>query len=98
MAIDRETLSTVLFRRFIDRDGIGQSQLGIHNFSVFPPPGAEHSTTWLPAWRSQGLISDMEKLGQSAIGIALCQGPMDTFLDPTSYLPVWQDRSIDYSV
>ena len=69
----------------IDRDGIGQSQLVAYNSSIFCLPWAEHSTTWLPAWRSQGLLSDREKLGQSAIGIALYQGPMDTFLDPTNY-------------
>ena len=74
MAIDRETLSIVQFLRFIDRDGIGQSQLVIHNFSIFLPLGAEHSTRWLP--ESQGLISGREKLGQSAIGIALYQGLM----------------------
>ena len=32
--------------------------------------------------------SGREKLVQSAIGIAIYQGPMDTFLDPTNYLPV----------
>ena len=50
--------------------------------------GCRHGT-------SQGLISDTEKLGQSAIGIALYQGPTDTFLDPTNYLPVWKDYSVD---
>ena len=49
MAIDRETLSIVQSLRLIDRDGIRQSQLVIQNFSVSFPPGAEHSTTWLPA-------------------------------------------------
>ena len=88
MAIDRETLSIVQFLRLIDRDGISQSQLVIHNSSVVFTPGAEYSTTWLLAWRSQGLISDREKLGQSAIGIALCQGPTDASLDPTNYLSV----------
>ena len=36
---------------------------------MFYLPGAEHSTTWLPAWRSQGLISDREKFSQSVSGI-----------------------------
>ena len=91
MATDRETLSIVHFLRLTDRDEIDQRQLVMHNeSSIFYPSGAEHSTTWLQAWRSQGLIrpSDREKLGQSAIGIPLYQGPMDTFLDPANYLPV----------
>ena len=37
----------------------------------FSRQGAEHSTAWLPTWRSQGLISDREKLGQSAVGIRI---------------------------
>ena len=50
MAIDRETLLIVQFLRLIDRDGICQSQLVVHNeSSIFSPPTAEHSTTWLPA-------------------------------------------------
>ena len=76
----------VQFLRVIDRDGIGQSQLAIHNSSLVFAPGAEHSATWLPAWRSQSLNGDREKLGRSVIGTALYQGPMDTFLDPTNYL------------
>ena len=79
-----EALSIVQFLRLIDRNGIGQPRLVIH--MQFLPPGAEHSTTWLPAWTSQGLISDREKLGQLAIGIVLYQGPMDTsWIRPTIY-------------
>ena len=61
-------------------------ELANHSLSyiLFSPLGAEHSTTWLRAWRSQGLISDREKLGQSAISIALYQGPMATFLNLTN--------------
>ena len=33
-------------------------------------------------------FSDRERLNQSAIVIALYHGRMDTFLDPTNYLPV----------
>ena len=84
MATDTETLSIVQFLRLTDRDGISQSQLVTHNSSIFFLPEAEHSTTRLLAWRSQGLISDGEKLGESAIGIALYQGPMGTFLDLTN--------------
>ena len=35
MAVDREILSIVQFLRHIDRDGIGQSQVFIHNSSFF---------------------------------------------------------------
>ena len=83
MATDRETLSIVQFLRLIDRDGIGQPQLVVHDeFDIFPRQG--QST------RQHGLIrpSDREKLGQSAIGIALYPGPMDSFLDLTNSLPV----------
>ena len=93
MAIDRETLSIVQFLRLTDRDGIDQSQLVIHNPPCSFPPETEHSTTWLSASRSQGLIySDREKLGQSA---SPYQGPMDTFLDPTNYIYTYPyDRTI----
>ena len=37
MAIDRKTLSMVQFLRLTDRDGVGQSQLVIHNSSIFFP-------------------------------------------------------------
>ena len=37
MAIDRKTLSMVQFLRLTDRDGVGQSQLVIHNSSMFFP-------------------------------------------------------------
>ena len=85
MDFDRETLSILQFIRLLDKDGVGQSHLVIYNSSIVFPPGAQHSTTWLPEWRSQGLISGREGLGQSAISIALYQGPMDTFLDSTNY-------------
>ena len=35
MAVDRETLSILQFLRLTDSGGIGQSQLVIHNSSVF---------------------------------------------------------------
>ena len=74
MAIGRATLSILHFPRLIYRDGIGQSQLVIHY--VFPVRG-----------RALNMAASIGVTGQSAIGIALYQGPMDTFLDPTHYLP-----------
>ena len=63
----------------------------------FVTPRQGQSTQQHGLWHGgpQGLIrpSDREKLGQSAIGIALYQGPMDTFLDSTNYLPYPCDRT-----
>ena len=66
-------------------ESTNHAQLVIHNSSTAFLPEAEHSTTWLPAWGSQRLVSDRKKLGQSAIGIALYQMLVDTFLDLINY-------------
>ena len=40
---------------------------------LFPARGRALNNMAAAAWRSQGLVSDRENLGQSAIGIALYQ-------------------------
>ena len=83
MAIGRETLSIVQFLKLIDRDGSDQSQLVIHNFSPFS--SCQGQSTQQHGCRHGGHRGTGEKLGQSAIGIALYQRPVvrPTFLDPT---------------